>query len=191
MFNEGDRVCIRSNGAAGEVVYAEDNYYSVELDNGAEMDFEDVNLLMPEDEYQIEQSAKFKAMAEPRSTKKSASNFPELADLPYVPRKGDRRLASTVIEMIDRIYPGVIAAMETRNPWFNTMDAFDKVKYLSQSVGTPMVVFMGAAEMGDDGMMRQVIGKTVLNDMFGDGTLTMDMLLGTVRRVTTKHGEDE
>lgn len=51
MFKEEDRVVVIRTGAAGFVTYAEDGYYVVELDNGAEQEFENAALLIAEDDY--------------------------------------------------------------------------------------------------------------------------------------------
>ena len=179
-FNEGDRVRLRKGGAAGTVVYAEDGYYSVELDSGVEMDFEDISLLMTEDEYVAHESG-----AGPRL--KGGSRPTSTAGVPYVPRKGDRRLAGDVIKMITRLYPGLIDAMGVRCDTFDDLDSFDKVKVMSAITGTPMVVFMGAAEMGDQGMMKAVIGKTILNNIMEGSGLTADILLAYCRRAMADH----
>jgi len=51
MFKEEDRVVVIRTGAAGFITYAEDGYYVVELDNGAEQEFENAGLLIAEDDY--------------------------------------------------------------------------------------------------------------------------------------------
>ncbi len=178
MFNEGDRVRIRINGAAGVVDYAEEGYYTVLLDTGTEMDFENPELLMLEDDYVAQQ-----AVAGPRL--KGGSRGNSTAGVPYVPRKGDRKLAANVLIMIEQIYPGMLDAMSVRCEEFDDLQAFDKVKVMSEITGTPMVVFMGGAEMG---MMKEVIAKTILNDMTsGGGGLTADILLAHCRRVIGEH----
>lgn len=51
MFKENDRVVVVHTGAKGTIVYAEDGYYTVELDNGAEQDFENASSLVLETNY--------------------------------------------------------------------------------------------------------------------------------------------
>lgn len=183
IFNKGDRVRVKRNGAAGVIVYAEDGYYCVELDTGPEMDFENPDLLMTEDEYVAQQ-----AEAGPRL--KGGQRATSTAGVPYVPRRGDRKTAANVLIMIQQIYPGLIDAIDIRCETFDELDAFDKVKVMSEITGTPMVVFMGAGEMNDRGMMEAVIGKTLLNNIAEGSGLTADILLGACRRTIAEFKED-
>jgi len=180
MFNEGDRVRIRNNGAGGTVMYAEDGYYSVELDTGAEMDFENTSLLMTEYEYVEERKSLVKS-------NKSKGISLTAANMPYIPRRGDRQLATKVINMIKQIYPVLLDAMLVKNNKFNTLDDFDKVKTLSEITGTPMVVFMGAIDIGGQYFMRQVINKTILNNLVSNSDLVSDILLGSARRTIAEY----
>lgn len=182
-FNEGDKVRVKRDGAAGTIVYAEDGYYSVELNSGVEMDFEDASLLLTEDEYVAQQ-----AEAGPRQ--QGGLRPVSAAGVPYVPRRGDRKTAANVLIMIERVYPGIVDAMGVRCDEFDDLVPFDKVKVMSEITGTPMVVFMGAGEMNDIGMMRAVIAKTLMNDIMGGGGLTADILLAHCRKVIVEHDGD-
>jgi len=190
-FNEGDYVRVRSNSAAGVIAYAEDGYYSVELLNGAEQDFENADDLMSEDDY-LTQCKEEQAERDSTRQKSTGDVGSALFGMPYVPRKGDRKVAAAVIESIKTIYPTLLEAMEVKSTGFAKLDAFDQVQALSEYTGTPMVVFMGAADFGGPNFMEQVLQKTILNNLFDqESTLVKDMLLRKVRRLISEHEGNE
>ena len=165
MFQVGNEVRVLSNGAVGIVGYAEDGYVCVELDSGVEMDFADESSLQLMSEYKAERSAAADVDAKTR-------DLSGIFNAPYCPRKGDKRLAGNVIKALGEIMPDLLKVAEKKIEGFAKMEAFDQVKNFSELVGTPMVVFMGAAEMGDTNMMRLVIQKTlVLNAIEGTSLL--------------------
>ncbi len=51
MYKIDDKIRVLQNGAKGTVVHAEDGYVCVELDNGVEMEFEDLDLIQGEAEF--------------------------------------------------------------------------------------------------------------------------------------------
>lgn len=179
MFNVGDEVRIRDKWIAGTIVYAEASYFSVELTSGAEMDFENPDLLMSEADYQ-------EMLATIAAERKAEASTKPLAEISYVPQKGDRLLAASVIESIREIYPGLLDAMQNKDESFDKLDAFDKVALLSKLSGTPMVVFMGAGSMGK-AMMRDVIRKTLLNSLISGSDLHVDILIGSARRAIKEY----
>ena len=192
VFNEGDQIRVRSNGAEGVIVYAESGYYCVELNTGAEQDFEDAGLLILEDEYQADRERRrLEAEAQIPSSSLADNFLANIKAAPYVPRKGDSKLAAKVIGLIQSIYPLLLEGMTVKVDGFDKLKSFDKVKALSEATDTPMVVFMGAAEMGGDDFMRQVISKTMLNNLLNDSSLAGDMLLGHARKVIDEHKGDK
>lgn len=198
MFNVGDEVRVRSNGAVGVVAYAEDGYLSVDMNNGTEMDFENESLLQLTVDYEEELGMKsgvvIKAAAQagmPVINLPMAKADPsDFLGGPYIPRKGDRAVAKTVIQMITNLYPLLIGGMKEQIDGFNSLDAFDQVKAISESTGTPMTVFMGAGEMGADELMRQILGKTVINNISSGGDLVKNMLLSRCRDVIDSFEND-
>lgn len=183
MFKLSDKVRVRSNGAEGVVSYVEDGYLCVELDNGAEMDFTDENKLQLVAEYEKE---KIKAMIDSASKPRDLTG---MFNAPYIPRRGDRALATKVILAIDNIAPEIlyIAGRNNEGSLFAAMDDFDKVKYISELTGTPMVVFMGAAEMNDRELMKAVISKTLLVNISQRTDLVGDMLLAKCRQMIASY----
>lgn len=184
MFKVGDEVRVLSNGAKGVVGYVEDGYISVGLDNGAEMDFGDESLLQHEADFIAYIEAEREAAVAFEAKK------PRVEDLPYVPRKGDRRLAATAMSMVKKIFPMIVDGARANHEGYDDLDAFDQVKILSQVTGTPMVVFMGAAEMGDETMMKAVLQHTMVNNILEGGDLVGDMLLGKAKRVIAEYEKE-
>lgn len=178
MFNVGDKVRVRGNGATGVIAYAEDGYLSVDMNNGTEMDFEDASLLQHVADYEQELKAKSNIVANAGDVISS-----DFLGQPYIPQKGDRAVAKTVIKMITDIYPLLITGMKELMDGYSSLDAFDQVKAISKATGTPMTVFMGAADMGSTEFMRQVLGKTVVNNISDGSDLVANMLLGHCKEV--------
>lgn len=174
MFEIGQKVVALSNGLVGEVVYVEDNLVYIETEGGAEHEFSAIDLKIWE----------ASPSPVPMFDQKSAMSA---ADLPYVPRKGDRKVAARVMSMVKSIFPMMLDGVRTNNEGYDKLDAFDQVKLLSEATGTPMVVFMGAAEMNDDGMMREVLQRTLVINILEDGGLVSDMLLGRAKRVIAEY----
>lgn len=171
MFNVGDEVRVLSNGAVGIVGYAEDGYVCIDLHTGVEMDFSDEGQIQLMAEYKAERLASADVDAKTR-------DLSGILNAPYSPRKGDKRLADKVIKALGEIMPDLLKVAAKKIEGFAKMEAFDQVKSFSEMVGTPMVVFMGAAEMGDTNMMRLVIQKTlVLNAIKGTGLLFDTMVV--------------
>ncbi len=165
MFQVGDEVRVLSNGAVGVVGYAEEGYVCVDLHTGVEMDFSDESQIQLMTDYKAERSASADVDAKTR-------DLSGIFNTPYSPRKGDKRLAGKVIKALGEIMPDLLKTAEKKIEGFAKMEAFDQVKNFAEMVGTPMVVFMGAAEMGDVNMMRLVIQKTlVLNALEGTSLL--------------------
>lgn len=179
MFNVGDEVRVRSNGAVGVVGYAEDGYVCVDLNNGVEMDFSDEGQLQLVADYKAEKAAEV-AVAD--KTRDLSGMF----NAPYVPRKGDKRLASKVINSLGVIMPDLLKVAEKKIEGFAKMEAFDQVKNFSEMVGTPMVVFMGAAEMGDSEMMRLVIQKTLVANAVKGTNLLFDTMMARINDELSK-----
>ncbi len=174
MFNVGDEVRVLSSGAEGVVGYAEDGYICVDLNNGVEMDFSDEGSLQLVADYKAEKAAEV-AVAE--KTRDLCGMF----NAPYCARKGDKRLASKVIASLDEIMPDLLKTAEQKIDGFAKMEAFDQVKNFSEMVGTPMVVFMGAAEMGDRTMMRLVIRKTLMENALAGTNLLYDAMMVSIQ----------
>lgn len=171
MFNVGDEVRVLSNGAVGIVGYAEDGYVCVELDTGVEMDFSDEGSLQLVADYKAEKAAEVAITAKTR-------DLSGMFNAPYCPRKGDKRLAGKVLAALNEIMPDLLKVAEKKVEGFVEMDSFDKVKSFSEMVGTPMVVFMGAMDMGSTDMMRLVIQKTLIaNAIKGTGLLFDTMVV--------------
>ncbi|KKM96011.1 hypothetical protein LCGC14_1182300 [marine sediment metagenome] len=174
MFQVGDEVRVRSNGAVGVVGYAEPGYFCVDLDNGVEMDFFDEGLLQRMSEYKAERSASVAVNAKTR-------DLCGIFNAAYSPRKGDKRLAGKVIKSLGQIMPDLLKTAEKNIEGFAKMEAFDQVKNFSEMVGTPMVVFMGAAEMGDINMMRLVIQKTLIANAIEGTGLLFDVMVSSLQ----------
>ncbi len=184
-FNEGDKVVVRRNGAKGVVSYAEDGYYAVDMDNGVELEFEDPTLLQLASEYEAERNGKSSILANIGATDLPLSkvDLKDFKGMPsYVPKKGDRKLAGEVIKMIGQIMPEFLDAAVIHDEKFQKLDNYDKVTILSEMVHTPMVVFMGAAEMGGMGMMEAVLRKSMLNNLFSGSDLVGKMLVGKAKK---------
>ncbi len=179
MFKVDDEVRVLSSGAIGVVGYAEEGYISVDLNNGVEMDFSDESLLQLVADYKAEKVAEIAVAAKTR-------DLSRMFNAPYVPRKGDRRLASKVINSLGVIMPELLKVAEQKIDSFAKMEAFDQVKSFSKMVGTPMVVFMGAAEMGDSEMMRMVIRKTLLENAIAGTGLLFDTMMVSIQDELTK-----
>lgn len=174
MFKVGDKVRIRSNGAEGVVGYVEEGYICVDLNNGAEADFLDEGQLQLVAVYKAEKAAEV-AVAE------KTRDLRGMFNAPYVPRKGDRRLASKVINYLGGIMPDLLEVAASKIDGFVEMQDFDKVKSFAEMVGTPMVVFMGAAEMGDRSMMKMVIQKTLLENALAGTNLLYDAMMVSIQ----------
>jgi len=180
MFKVGDKVRIRFNGAEGVVGYVEEGYICVDLDNGAEVDFSDESQIQLAADYKAEKAAEV-AVAD--KTRDLCGKF----NAPYVPRKGDKRLAGKVIKSLGQIMPDLLKVAETKIEGFAKMEAFDQVQSFSEMVGTPMVVFMGAAEvashsmMDDHEMMKLVIRKTLLENAIAGTNLLFDTMMVSIQ----------
>ncbi len=191
-FNEGDKVVVRRNGAKGVVSYAEDGYYAVGMDNGVELEFEDPTLLQLASEYEEERisqcllNGKSSILANMGATDLPLSNVDpkDFKGMPQrlLPQRGDRKLAGEVIKMIGQIMPAFLDAAVIHDEKFQKLDNYDKVIVLSEMVHTPMVVFMGAAEMGDMGTMEEVLKKSVLNNIFSGSDFVGKMLVGKAKK---------
>ncbi|KKM61814.1 hypothetical protein LCGC14_1527950 [marine sediment metagenome] len=174
MFNVGDEVRVVSNGAQGVVGYAEEGYICVDLNSGVEMDFTDESQLQLVADYKAEKAAEV-AVAD--KTRDLSGMF----NAPYCPRKGDKRLAANVIKSLGVIMPDLLKTAERKIEGFAKMEAFDQVKSFSELVGTPMVVFMGAAEMGNSDMMRLVIQKTLVTNAIAGTSLLYDTMVASLQ----------
>ena len=179
MFKVGDHVRIMSNGAEGVVGYVEKGYISVDLNSGVEMDFSDESQLQLVADYKAEKAA---AVAVADKTRDLGGMF----NAPYCPRKGDKRLAGRVIASLGDIMPDLLKVAEKKIDGFAKMEAFDQVKNFSEMVGTPMVVFMGAAEMGDINMMRLVMQKTLLLNAITGTNLLYDAVVSRLQTELTE-----
>ena len=174
MFKVGDKVRIRSNGAEGVVGYVEEGYICIDLNNGAETDFTDESQLQLVAAYKAEKAAEV-AVAD--KTRDLCGMF----NAPYTARKGDRRLASKVTNYLGGIMPDLLEVAASKIDGFVKMQDFDKVKNFAEMVGTPMVVFMGAAEMGDRSMMKMVIQKTLLENALAGTNLLYDAMMVSIQ----------
>lgn len=174
MFKVGDEVRVRFNGAKGVVGYVEEGYICVDLDNGAEVDFSDESHLQLAADYKAEKAAEV-AVAD--KTRDLCGVF----NAPYVARKGDRRLASKVINYLGGIMPDLLEVAAQKIDGFDKMQDFDKVKNFAEMVGTPMVVFMGAAELGDRTIMRTIIRKTLLENAMAGTNLLYDAMMVSIQ----------
>ncbi len=174
MFKVGDEVRVRSNGAIGVVGYAEEGYICVDLNNGVEMDFSDEGQLQLVADYKAEKVAEIAVTAKTR-------DLSGMFNAPYCPRKGDKRLAAKAIKAIGELMPDLLKVAEQKIEGFAKMEAFDQVKNFSEMVGTPMVVFMGVAEMGDINMMRLVIWKTLMANAVAGTSLLYDTMVARLQ----------
>ncbi len=180
MFQVGDEVRVRSNGATGVVGYVEEGYICVDLNNGVEMDFSDESQLQLIADYKAEKATEVAVAAKTRDL---TGKF----NAPYCPRKGDKRLAGKVIKSLGVIMPDLLKTAEMKIEGFAKMEAFDQVKNFSEMVGTPMVVFMGAADaaahsmMDDHVMMKLVIRKTLLENAIAGTSLLFDTMLARLQ----------
>ena len=174
MFKVGDKVRIRFNGAEGVVGYVEEGYICVDLDNGAEVDFSDESQIQLAADYKAEKAAEVAVADKTRDLR-------GMFNAPYVPRKGDKRLAGKVINYLGGIMPDLLEVAAQKIDGFNKMQDFDKVKNFAEMVGTPMVVFMGAAELGDREMMRTIIRKTLLENAMAGTNLLYDAMMVSIQ----------
>lgn len=174
MFQVGDKVRVRSNGAVGIVGYAEDGYVCVELDTGVEMDFSDVSSLQLVADYKAEKAAEVVVADKSR-------DLCGMFNAPYCARKGDKRLAGKVIKVLGEIMPDLLKTAEKKIDGFAKMEAFDQVKNFSEMVGTPMVVFMGAMDMDSTDMMRLVIQKTLVENALAGTSLLYDTMVASLQ----------
>ena len=174
MFKVGDEVRVRSSGAVGVVGYVEEGYVCVDLHTGVEMDFPDEGMLQLMADYKAERSAAADVDAKTR-------DLCGVFNAPYSPRKGDKRLAGKVIKSLGQIMPDLLKVAETKIEGFAKMEAFDQVQSFSEMVGTPMVVFMGAAEMSDIRMMRLVIQKTLVANAIEGTSLLFDTMMVSIQ----------
>ena len=174
MFKINDEVRVLSSGAEGVVGYVEEGYICVDLNNGVEMDFSDESQLQLVADYKAEKAAEVAVAVKTR-------DLSGMFNAPYCPRKGDKRLTSKVIASLGDIMPDLLKTAERKIDGFAQMDDFDKVKSFSEMVGTPMVVFMGAAEMGDLEMMKTVIRKTLVENALAGTNLLYDTMMVSIQ----------
>ena len=165
MFKIGDRVAHKETAVRGTVVDVDGNTVYIELNNGSEHDY-DASMLMLEEEMfaaiEAERDAAFSA--------REATNVSSNIDFgPYIPRRGDHRLAIKCLDMINSIdatfsvFAQHLIKEAGKMEEFNNAKPLNKVMMMSDVLNTPTIVWMGAAEMNDDGLMRQVIVRTILN----------------------------
>lgn len=183
MFNVDDRVIVKekdNNGRTicGWVLEIDGSRIYIELDNGVEMEFDKSSLMLESELDVIHLEQKTPA-------NKVVNKFPT-----YIPERGDRGRAQKVVDNIKSVFPDILRAAEDHIDNFGKMDAFDKISALSTYTGTPMVVWMSCIDY--DGMLKQVIVKTMLDNMSVGSNLAGDVLLARVSRVigSTLNAED-
>ncbi len=174
MFKIGDEVRVLASAAEGVVGYVEEGYICVDLNNGVEMDFTNESQLQLVADYKAEKAAEVAVAAKTR-------DLSGMFNAPYCPRKGDKRLAAKVIKSLGVIMPDLLKTAERKIEGIAKMEAFDQVKNFSEMVGTPMVVFMGAAEMGNSDMMRMVIQKTLIANAAAGTSLIYDTMVTSLQ----------
>lgn len=175
MFEIGQEV-ISIAGLRGVVCFVEGSYVCINTGSGVEMDFDACDL---------------KLWVEPVAEKPKPGNLDAkgLFNLPYKPRRGDRKLAADVINKIGEILPPFIRWAESHIDGYSKLDAFDKVKAISEATGTPMIVWMGTAELGGD-YLRQVVAQTLMNQSQEDGGGMVGDILLDGALVAIKRWED-
>lgn len=192
-FQEGQTVFVLDekesfrNAAQGTVVYAEDNYYVVVLANGVEMEYSDPSRLMTEEEYSTRQEQeRDKAVV---AQEKRSDLFADLfANAPTrTPNKHERKLDAKVMDMIKRVNPKILLGMKTKVPEFENLAPSKQLDALSDLTGTPVAVFHGAAEFNDDTLMRAVLQKTLVNNIFSGSDLVGDIILGMARETIEEY----
>ena len=171
MFAIGDKV-VSSCGLVGHVTFVEDDYIEIDPGNGNSIEFNVSSLTM---------------WTAPEPVKPPQHDLQGTFNAPYIPRKGDRRLATEVIRIVNSVAPIFLDAAAFKNEGFHQLDDFDKVKIIAKMSGTPMVVFMGAGEMGDRKMMQAVIQKTLLNNILNMTDFVSDLLLGKAKQVVEEY----
>jgi len=173
MFNENDRVVVKETGAFGTVLETYDDMVCVELDNSVEMEYKAVQLIT-QDEFNRQEDAQVEGVMVDRG-------LISMADIPYTPRRGDGRSASNVISMIRRLYPDLLTTAEEKAEQ-KISDDLDRVRALTNFTNTPIVVWLGAGEMSDEGMVRKVLARTILNNAIEGTILLGDILISKCRR---------
>lgn len=179
MFNEGDRVVAKDTRAFGTVLETYEDMACVELDNGVEMEYK-LDQLITEDEFKNHEEEKIKAF------KARHQGGPSIKDIPYVPRRGDGQAAAKLVEIVRRVYPDILVTAE-ETAEITPKDDLSRVYALSVFTGTPMIVWMGAGEMNDEGMVRAILVKTILNNTLEGTGLVADVLISKCRRVLAAH----
>jgi len=188
MFNENDIVVVKSSGAYATILEVADDIVYVELNsNGAEMEY-NVDQLIMADEFE---KAKREAEEARRQeiAAEAAARPSHLALGEYVPQKGDRARAASVIAKLEECsdqVPLFDAARKAIDD-FDSLDAFDKVKHLSKYSGVPMVVWMAAGDihsvMEKNDMIMAINRKALVNAALSGKTgLLGDVLLEKCRR---------
>ena len=175
MFNEGDQVAVKDSGAVGVVLETYGDTVCVELSNGVEMEYH-ANQLMTKEEFNAQEDQRFSEILATRPKP------PHLSLGPYRPQKGDRRRARDVIARLRGFWPAILVLADERHDDFYSLDDFKKVGFISELTGTPMVVWMGSLDLGGELMFRQVLAKTVLNNIVNETGLMGDALLATCRQ---------
>ncbi len=173
MFNIGDKVRSISNGIVGHVTFIEDDYVEIDPGNGVSIDFDVSNLTL---------------WTEPEPVESPQRDLQGFLNAPYVPQSGDRKVASTVMKIVDKLYPILLDGLRESVENFDTLPPFDQVKAMSEQTETPMVVFMGAVDMGDD-MMLSILQRAMLNSVIIGNELISNMIIGRVKRVIAEHEE--
>ena len=174
MFKIGDKVESLA-GLIGHVVFAEGRYVEVDPGNGVTIEYDrsDLNL-----------------WTEPEPVETPQHDLQNMFNAPYVPQPGDRKVAMRVMKTVGEVHPMLLDGLREAMENFDALPAFDQVKAMSNHVGTPMVVFMGAAQMGDnDEMMKGIIQRTLFNNVMEGTGLVADMLIGRCKRAIAEHEE--
>lgn len=167
MFNAGDMVRVLENGAQAEVLEVDGNTVYVEMMNGVEHDYS-ADKLMSEEDFAARLEAErdlAKDFHEKQQVKTEANMFGN-----YIPQKGDHNLAIKCLDMVNKLNPKLMLFAQYlisdagKLKEFEDAKPLNKVMMIAEVLGTPTIVWMGAADMNDESMMRSVIVKTLVNN---------------------------
>ena len=166
-FKAGDMVRVLENGELGEVLEVDGNTVYVEMMNGVEHDYP-ADKLMSDEAFAEKLAAERDAAAEHAQRQVPQGGAGMFG--PYIPRRGDNKLAIDCLNMIGRVSKDLLEVADTLIKEAGRLDDFEKarplnkVMMISEVLNVPTIVFMGAAETSDDGLMRQVIAKIMFEN---------------------------
>lgn len=169
MFNIGDEVIVRDGGARGEVVDMYDNIVYVELTNGVEQEHK-ASALVNAAQWEEEQRLVYAAKEAQRKRTESALDLPSILKDSYRPNKGDQRHAQNIFKELNKLYPGLVAYLNSKLKERGVDiggTSVDHLMALANEINVPMTALIAASELGGSylpQMLRMLMARVFLSD---------------------------